>query len=72
VELGPNGAIPDSVVRDLELLRQRLTEMGPDDLPLEQGALLRQEISSIRLHLKRLEEERRWAEDGARRALDDY
>jgi hypothetical protein len=52
------GPIPERVTLDLELLKLRLIEMGPEELPIEQAAALTREISAIRLHLKRLAFER--------------
>jgi phage FluMu protein gp41 len=48
------GPIPERVTRDLEALKLRLIDMKVDELPAEQAAALAQEISAIRLHLKRL------------------
>jgi len=59
VETGP---IRETVVADLEALKWRLAAMeSPDELPAEQAEAMRAEISAIRLHLKRLDLDRRRA-----------
>jgi len=51
--------IEESVIADLEALKWRLAAMvSPDELPADQAAALRTEISAIRLHLKRLDLDR--------------
>jgi hypothetical protein len=56
VELRP---IEESVIADLEALKWRLAAMdSPDELPADQAATLRAQISAIRLHLKRLDLDR--------------
>jgi hypothetical protein len=57
VETGP---IRETVLADLEALKWRLAAMeSPDDLPAAQAEAMRAEISAIRLHLKRLDLDRR-------------
>lgn len=56
------GPIRETVVADLEALKWRLAAMeSPDELPAEQAEAMRAEISAIRLHLKRLDLDRRRA-----------
>lgn len=56
MELRP---IEESIVADLEALKWRLAAMdSPDELPADQAAMLRAQISAIRLHLKRLDLDR--------------
>ena len=63
VETSP---IEKSVVAGLEALKWQLAAMdSPDELPADQAAALRAEISAIRLHLKRLDLDR---PQGLRRA----
>lgn len=50
--------LPDNLTRDLEELKLSLVRMRPDDLEARQSEQIRQEISAIRLQLKRLELER--------------
>jgi hypothetical protein len=50
--------LPVGLASDLANLKLRLAGMVDDELPTEQAALLAQEISAIRLHLKRLALER--------------
>jgi hypothetical protein len=64
------GAFPDDVTRDLEALKLRLAGMTVDELPADQLALMRAEISAIRLHLKRLEADRLRVEEATRKALE--
>jgi hypothetical protein len=53
------GLIQESVLADLKALKWRLAAMdSPDELPADQAAALREEISAIRLHLKRLDLDR--------------
>ena len=54
------GPIPDSMTSDLEALKLTLASMAPSDLRADQAKALAQEISAIRLHLKRLEADRTW------------
>jgi flagellin-like hook-associated protein FlgL len=49
------------ITRDLEALKVALIGMTADDLAPTEAAALAQEISAIRLHLKRLDHERRAA-----------
>ena len=44
--------------RDLEALKDALIHMTPDDIPAVDAAAVAQEISAIRLQLKRLEADR--------------
>ena len=56
MELRP---IEESIIADLEALKWRLAAMdSPDELPADQAAMLRDQISAIRLHLKRLDLDR--------------
>jgi hypothetical protein len=56
VETGP---IPGGIIDELQALKWRLAAMDtPDALPAAQSAALAEEISAIRLHLKRLDLER--------------
>lgn len=50
--------LPHNLTRDLEELKLTLVRMRPDDLETRQFEAIRQEISGIRLQLKRLEFER--------------
>lgn len=50
--------LPHDLTRDLEQLKLSLIRMRPDDLEARQSEAIRQEISAIRLQLKRLELER--------------
>lgn len=50
--------LPNDLTRDLEELKLSLIRMRPDDLEATQSESIRQEISAIRLQLKRLELER--------------
>ena len=50
--------IPATLTAELTELKLRLAEMVADELPADQASLLAQEISAIRLHLKRLALER--------------
>jgi hypothetical protein len=60
VETGP---IRESVVADLEALKWRLAAMeSPDELSAAQAEAIRTQISAIRLHLKRLDLDRRRTE----------
>ena len=68
------------ITRDLEALKLALIEMTVDGLPATEANAMAQEISAIRLHLKRLEYDRKavserahtaWHGDGGRTALDD-
>jgi hypothetical protein len=66
------GPFPDDIPRDLEALKHRLAAMtSADELRPDQLAAMRTEISAIRLHLKRLAEERKWVEGVGPRAVDD-
>jgi hypothetical protein len=57
VETGP---IRETVVADLEALKWRLAAMeSSDELPAAHAEAMRAEISAIRLHLKRLDLDRR-------------
>ena len=54
------GPIRETIVADLEALKWRLAAMeSPDELPAGQAEAMRAEISAIRLHLKRLDLDRR-------------
>jgi vacuolar-type H+-ATPase subunit I/STV1 len=48
-----------AVTHDLEALKLRLVEMSSSDLTSEETDAMAQEISAIRLQLKRLREEQR-------------
>jgi hypothetical protein len=50
--------LPHDLTHDLEQLKLTLIRMRPDDLEARQSEAIRQEISAIRLQLKRLELER--------------
>lgn len=50
--------LPNDLTHDLEELKLSLIRMRPDDLEARQFEAIRQEISGIRLQLKRLEFER--------------
>lgn len=50
--------LPDNLTRDLEALKLSLIRMRPSDLEARESEAIRQEISAIRLQLKRLEFER--------------
>ena len=61
------GAFPDDVTRELEALKLRLAAMTTaDEIPADQFEAMRLEISAIRLHLRRLEADRKWVEDADR------
>jgi hypothetical protein len=47
------------IAKDLELLKLALIEMTPDDIDQVDAAGVAQEVSAIRLQLKRLEADRR-------------
>ena len=54
------GPIRETIVADLEALKWRLAAMeSADELPAGQAEAMRAEISAIRLHLKRLDLDRR-------------
>jgi hypothetical protein len=48
------GPIPDSLIGDLESLKQTLAGLQATDLDPARARLLASEIGAIRLHLKRL------------------
>lgn len=50
--------LPNNLTHELEELKLSLIRMRPDELEASQSEKLRQEISAIRLQLKRLELER--------------
>ena len=50
--------LPNDLTRELEELKLSLVRMRPSDLEARQSEAIRQEISGIRLQLKRLEFER--------------
>jgi hypothetical protein len=52
------GPVPDSVVNELHALKLQLVGMTPDDLAPERAQALGEEISAIRLQLRRLESDR--------------
>jgi hypothetical protein len=65
------GPIPDAVTGELEALKAKLVAMGPSDLSATQTSEMAQEISAIRLQLKRLAlEQAESVKDLERRALD--
>ena len=65
------GPIPDAVTGELEALKAKLAAMGPTDISATQTSDMAQEISAIRLQLKRLAlEQAQSAKDLERRALD--
>jgi hypothetical protein len=68
VDVSSIGAIPDAVIGDLAALKLRLFEMKADEMPAEQTQAMAAEISAIRLHLKRLEADREWVKEVAKRA----
>ena len=47
------------IAKDLEVLKLALIEMTPDDIDQVDAAGVAQEVSAIRLQLKRLEADRR-------------
>ena len=47
------------IAKDLEILKLALIEMTPDDIDQVDAAGVAQEVSAIRLQLKRLEADRR-------------
>jgi hypothetical protein len=55
----PFGQSFTEITKDLEVLKLALIEMTPDDLDQVVAAGVAQEISAIRLQLKRLEADRR-------------
>jgi len=56
------------ITRDLEDLKLALIEMTVDGLPATEAKAMAQEISAIRLHLKRLEYDRQAAVERAQSA----
>jgi hypothetical protein len=64
---GGNDLLPNDLTRDLEELKLSLIRMRPDDLEIRLSEAIRQEISAIRLQLKRLELERVAIADDLRR-----
>lgn len=52
------GLLSNDLTNDLEQLKLSLIRMRPDELEAAQSEVLRQQISAIRLQLKRLELER--------------
>ncbi len=70
----------EDITRDLEALKIALIGMSVDGLPATEAKAMAQEISAIRLHLKRLEYDRQavieraaaaWRADAGRRPRDD-
>jgi hypothetical protein len=68
------------ITRDLEALKLALIGMTVDGLPATEARAMAQEISAIRLHLKRLEYDRQavverakaaWHSDAGRTPRDD-
>jgi len=64
----PLGREYAGVAKDLEALKLFLIAMRPDQLAADQARTLADEISSIRLQLKRLEADREWVKEIAARA----
>jgi hypothetical protein len=58
------------ITKDLEALKVALIGMTVDGLPATEAKAMAQEISAIRLHLKRLEYDRRAVVERARRGSD--
>jgi flagellin-like hook-associated protein FlgL len=58
------------ITRDLEALKLALIGMAVDGLPATDAKAMAQEISTIRLHLKRLEYDRQAVVERARRSYD--
>jgi hypothetical protein len=54
-----SGQSAAEITKDLELLKLALIEMSPSDLDQVDATAVAQEISAIRLQLKRLEADRR-------------
>lgn len=54
-----SGQSVTEITKDLEALKLALIEMGPSDLDQVGAKAVAQEISAIRLQLKRLEADRR-------------
>lgn len=63
--------LPDHLTHDLEELKLSLIRMRPDDIEAAQSESIRQEISAIRLQLKRLELERIAIAEDLRRMKSD-
>jgi hypothetical protein len=65
------GAIPEGLTADLEALKLRLAALSGGELPADQAAALAQQISAIRLQLKRIAfEQEILHEELQRRALE--
>jgi hypothetical protein len=58
-EVEPVGQSFAEIAKDLEVLKLALIEMTPADIDQKDAAGVAQEISAIRLQLKRLEADRR-------------
>jgi hypothetical protein len=55
------------ITAGLELLKRSLIEMRSDQIDADKSKAMASEISSIRLQLKRIEADRQWSQDAARR-----
>jgi hypothetical protein len=65
------GAIPERITADLEALKLRLAALSGGELPADQATALAQQISAIRLQLKRIAfEQAVLHEELERRALE--